>query len=69
MKLSIDPSVVVGMQMEDLQPLQENCFGFFPSFEYGRFVYSIPLSDCGAEVTIHVSILKRVEYLFVIEIK
>ncbi|XP_067935795.1 oncoprotein-induced transcript 3 protein-like [Watersipora subatra] len=50
MKLILDPSVTVGLNLEDLQPLRENCFGYYSTVQNGSFVYSIPLVDCGAEV-------------------
>ena len=52
MRLTLDPTVTVGLDLDDLQPLQENCFGFSATVENGTYVYSVPLGECGAEVTV-----------------
>ena len=52
MRLTLDPTVTVGLDLDDLQPLQENCFGFSATVENGTYVYSVPLGECGAQVTV-----------------
>ena len=42
----------LGIELEDLQPLQENCSGFTRLAEREHFIYNIPLTGCGAEVKV-----------------
>ena len=42
----------LGIELEDLQPLQENCSGFTRLAEREHLIYNIPLTGCGAEVKV-----------------
>lgn len=65
MVLSLDQSVTVGLEMNDLRPLNENCFGFFSVLRNSSYVYTIPLANCGAEVKVrHI----HITYVYLTEI-
>ena len=67
MKLVLDSTVTVGLALNDLQPLKENCFGYYTTVENGNYVYSIPLGGCGAQVTVCLSV--RVVYTYQFKIR
>lgn len=54
MKLSIAQSLVGGLDHADLQPLEEDCFGYYSVVEGETFVYTVPLTGCGAKVTVSI---------------
>jgi len=53
MRLTFEPSVLLGLALDDLEPLKNDCVGFSKAEEDGKYVYIIPLSDCGAQVKVH----------------
>lgn len=55
MTLTIDPSLLYGISIHDLQPLRQDCFGFSSWVEGGKYKYNIPLVDCGADVKVRVA--------------
>jgi len=44
--------ITLGLELEDLQPLSENCSGFTRIAEREHLIYNIPLTGCGAEVEV-----------------
>ena len=56
MRLTFEPSVLLGLALDDLEPLKNDCVGFSKAEEDGKYVYIIPLSDCGAEVKVRATI-------------
>lgn len=52
MVLTMDPSVLLGLALNDLGPLRSDCLGYTRSVVGGMFVYKIPLVECGADVKV-----------------
>ena len=53
MTLTMDPSALLGLALDDLEPLKSDCVGFSRAMEKGKYVYNILLSACGAEIKVN----------------
>ena len=52
MNVTMDPAALLGLSLNDLEPLKRNCAGFTRVEQGGLYMYTIPLSDCGADVKV-----------------
>ena len=54
MKVTFNQSTFskLGLELGDLVPLDENCTGFMRSLIRDKFVYTLPLHNCGSQIVV-----------------